>query len=100
MRSIAQRGDPDGGRPGRVAAKSDALAVRTSSEAVPGLAASEADVTRVRLALEGSRPFGLGGAAVLTPSVEFGVRHDGGDAETGFGPISGRGLRIRTRHGA
>ena len=83
----------DGGTEGpTLAAKSDAMAVRTSTDAVTGLAASEADVTRVRLALEGSQPFNLGGDAVLTPSLELGVRHDGGDAETGFGADIGAGL--------
>ena len=83
----------DGGTEGpTLAAKSDAFAVRTSTDAVTGLAASEADVTRVRLALEGSQPFNLGGDAVLTPSLELGVRHDGGDAETGFGADIGAGL--------
>ena len=79
-----------------LAAKSDAFAVRTSTDAVSGsagnLEASEADVTRVRFALEGSRPFGLGGDAELTPSLELGVRHDGGDAETGFGADIEAGL--------
>ena len=32
------------------------------------LEAAQADVTRVRFALEGSRPFGLGGGALLTPT--------------------------------
>ena len=87
----------DGGAEGlTLAAKSDAMAVRTSTDAVSGsvgnLEAAQADVTRVRLALEGSRPFGLGGDTVLTPSVELGVRHDGGDAETGFGADIGAGL--------
>ena len=83
----------DGGTEGpTLAAKSDAFAVRTSTDAVTGLAGSEADVTRVRLALEGSQPFNLGGDAVLTPSLELGVRHDGGDAETGFGADIGAGL--------
>ena len=88
----------DGGLEGpTLAAKSDAYAVRTSTEALGGsagnLAASEADVTRVRFALEGSRTFGLGGGAVLTPSLELGVRHDGGDAETGTGVDVGAGIR-------
>ena len=87
----------DGGHDGpTLAAKSDAFAVRTSTDAVSGsagdLEASQADVTRVRVALEGSRPFALGGNAVLTPSLELGVRHDGGDAETGFGADIGAGL--------
>ena len=89
----------DGGDDGpTLAAKSDAFAVRTSTDAVSGsggnLEASQADVTRVRFALEGSRPFGLGGDAVLTPSLELGVRHDGGDAETGFGADIGAGLAL------
>ena len=85
----------EGGTEGpTLAAKSDAFAVRTSTDAVTGLAASEADVTRVRLALEGSQPVRLGGDAVLTPSLEFGVRHDGGDAETGFGADFGAGLAL------
>ena len=67
-------------------ARSDALAVRTTSEAVPGkIAASKAEVTRLRAGLEGSRPFRFKAGAELTPSVEIGLRHDGGDAETGFG---------------
>ena len=83
----------EGGTEGpTLTAKSDAMAVRTSTDAVMGLAASEADVTRVRLALEGSQPVRLGGDAVLTPSLELGVRHDGGDAEIGFGADIGAGL--------
>ena len=89
----------DGGAGGAtLAAKSDAFAVRTSTGAVSGsagnLEASRADVTRVRFALEGSRPVRLGESAVLTPSLELGVRHDGGDAETGFGADIGAGLAL------
>ena len=62
----------------------DALVLRTSSEATPGLAAAEADVSRLRLAVEGSYALSLGGSR-LTPTAELGVRHDGGHAETGFG---------------
>ncbi|MCY4551520.1 MAG: SwmB domain-containing protein [Defluviicoccus sp.] len=79
-------------------AKSDAYAVRTGTDAVSGdtgrLEAARADVSRVRLALEGSRPFSLSGSAVFTPSLELGVRHDGGDAETGFGADIGAGLAL------
>ena len=85
----------EGGTEGpTLAATSDAFAVRTSTDAVTGLAAAQADVTRVRLALEGSQPVRLGGDAVLTPSLELGVRHDGGDAETGFGADIGAGLAL------
>ncbi len=89
----------DGGGNGpMLAAKSDALAVRTGTDAVSGdagrLEAAQADVTRVRFALEGSRPIHLGETAVLTPSLEIGVRLDGGDAETGFGADIGAGLAL------
>ncbi len=39
---------------------------------------------RMRLALEGSRAFLVGGGA-FTPGLELGLRHDGDDAETGTG---------------
>ena len=63
---------------------------------------ARATVTRLRLGLEASRPFalgpgsgsGAGGGAVLTPSLEIGVRHDGVDAETGFGLDLGGGLAL------
>ena len=89
----------EGGAEGpTLAATSDAMAVRTRTDAISGsagnLEASRADVTRVRLGLEGSRPMRLGGDGVLTPSLEFGVRHDGGDAETGFGADIGAGLSL------
>ena len=42
--------------------------------------------------LEGSREMDLG-AGSLTPSVEVGLRYDGGDAETGAGVELGGGVR-------
>ena len=75
-----------------LAATSDAMVVRTASDEVRGsagsLAASEADVTRLRLGLEGTWR-GLGS---IVPTFEIGVRQDGGDAETGFGADIGAGL--------
>ena len=71
----------------------DGLLLRATSEAAPGLAATAADVNRVRLGLEGAYEVALGGGARLTPSVEVGVRRDGGDAETGFGMDVGGGVR-------
>ena len=98
----------DGGGGGlTLVGKTDAMIVGTSTEAVSGgsggnLAAAEAEVTRLRLGLEASRPValdpgsgsGAGGGAVLTPYMEAGVRHDGGDAETGFGLDLGGGLTL------
>ena len=75
-----------------LAATSDAMTVQTTTGEVRGsagsLAASEADVTRLRLGLEGTWR-GLGS---IVPSFEIGVRQDEGDAETGFGADIGAGL--------
>ena len=77
-----------------LAIESDALFVRTTSDAASGpsglLAAAAADVSRMRLGLEGSLDVELEGGW-LTPTVELGLRHDGGDAETGFGVEVGGG---------
>ena len=75
-----------------LALKTDALLVRTTSEATEGLLAAEADVSRLRIGLEGSWAFELDGGGSLTPSFEAGLRHDGGDAETGLGVELGAGL--------
>ena len=72
--------------------KSDAMGMRTSTARARGLEADEADATRLRLGLEGSLPSTFEGGASLTPSLEIGARHDGGDAETGFGVEIGAGL--------
>ena len=96
VRGVALEAPADGGI--ELAVTSDAMMVRTSSAAVSGsdgggnLAAGEAEVTRLRLGLEGSwRGLAFGGHE-LTPSAEIGLRHDGGDAETGFGADIGAGL--------
>ena len=75
-----------------LALTTDALWARTSSDATHELAASDSDVTRLRLGLEGSYRFVLEEGSHLTPRVEVGARHDGGDAETGFGVELGAGL--------
>ena len=58
------------------------------------LNASQAGVTRVRTALEGSRGYTVGGRVSLTPNVEVGLRQDGGDAETGTAMDVGGGLVV------
>ena len=75
----------------RLAVEADAFWVRTSSDAVPGLVAARADVTRLRLGLEGGYAFALEGGGQFEPRFETGLRHDGGDAETGYGvDVGGR----------
>ena len=48
---------------------------------------------RLRLALEGSHKRTLASGAQLAPSLEVGLRHDGGDGITGTGLELGGGLR-------
>ena len=76
-----------------LAVKSDVLWVDTDSDATAGLAAASARVSRMRLILEGGRTVTLASGAVLAPTVQVGLRHDGGDAETGTGVEVGAGLR-------
>ena len=51
-------------------------------------------MTRLRAGLEGSRDYTLAGRLSLTPSVEVGLRHDGGDADNGAGMDVGAGLVV------
>ena len=77
-----------------LAVKSDFTFVQTESEKTRGLASAEAETRRLRLALEGSREMDFGRGS-LTPSVEVGLRYDGGDAETGAGVELGGGGSLR-----
>ena len=56
------------------------------------MVATQGDVTRLRVILEGERAFAIGEDATFTPSAEVGLRHDGGDAETGTGLEVGAGV--------
>ena len=86
-----------------LAARGDARLVRMSSEAVTGaaagaagagpLSAAESQTSRMRFILEGSRGIALAGGQALRPTLEVGLRHDGGDAETGAGIELGAGVR-------
>ena len=96
----------------RLAVKSDALWVGTSVKSSVGdhgrLEEATASIHRIRAALEGSRSVTFGNRIALTPSVELGVRADGGDADTGHGldiavgigfsdTVSGVGINLRAR---
>ena len=87
-----------GGNGFRLSYKADALWVGTSSEAVSGssgnLAATRSVVSRVRTALEGSHVLTFRSRLSLSPSVMVGLRHDGGDAETGSGLDIAGGLVV------
>ena len=83
----------DGGAEGlSLTTTADALLVQTTSEAVANLASSDANISRLRLGLEATRPVLLANGASLLPSLELGIRQDRGDAETGFGMELGAGL--------
>ena len=93
MGAAGMRGDVIAAQEGpALAVTSDALWARTSSAKTHELAASDSDVTRLRLGLEGSWRMALAGGGSVTPKLETGARHDGGDAETGFGVEMGGGL--------
>ena len=96
MAALGARGNlvaPAAGSGFRLDVEADAFWVRTASEAAPGLAKARADVTRLRLGLDGGYAFALDGGGTLEPTFEVGLRHDGGDAETGYGVDIGGGLR-------
>ncbi len=102
MAATGMQGDllppPAQGTGPALAVISDALWARTASEQTAELAASDSAVTRLRLGLRGSwrlaldEDAGPGTGASLTPKLEVGARHDGGDAETGFGVELGGGV--------
>ena len=85
-----------GGEGFGLAFKADTLWVgmRTKAASGPGgnLDSTTAAVSRLRTALEGSQRMTIAGRMALTPSVEIGIRQDGGDAETGRGMDLGAGL--------
>ena len=72
---------------------------RVSSSVSDGGKLASAEVTRLRLGIEGSWLLALGDevlrkGATVTPRLALGVRHDGGDAETGFGADIGGGVTL------
>ena len=75
-----------------VALKADAMWVHVKSDLKDRLVAAAGEVTRMRLLVEGSRAFKLWDGS-LRVSAEAGLRHDGGDADTGVGLEFGGGVR-------
>ena len=95
VRSVLLEATAEGGP--ELAAVTDVMGVRTNSDAVldedgGNLAAAKTEVSRVRLGIEGAWTGLKLGDADLKPSLELGVRRDGGDAETGLGVDLGAGL--------
>ena len=75
-----------------LALRSDARFTDTASDTVTGLMGAAGATGRVRLMLEGSGSLALASGGVLEPTLEAGLRYDGGDAETGAGLEVGGGL--------
>ena len=96
MAAFGGRGVLSTGGALELALVSDARWTRTESDAALldsiSLAGGSGSTSRVRLLLEGSGSVLLKSGAVLTPSLEAGLRYDGGDAETGRGVEVGGGL--------
>ncbi len=80
-----------------LALKADALVARMASDAVHNeagrMAAAQGDALRLRLMVEGAHTFSLGSQSTLTPHIQAGVRHDGGDAHYAGGIELGGGVR-------
>ncbi len=79
-----------------LAIRSDAFATETASDRVENLMGATGAASRVRLMLEGTGTMPLSNGAVLSPTLEAGLRFDGGDAETGAGIEIGAGLGFAT----
>ena len=95
VRSVLLEATTEGGP--ELAAVTDVMGVRTASDAVQddeagNLAAAKTEVSRVRLGVEGAWMGLKLGDVDLKPSLELGVRRDGGDAETGLGVDLGAGI--------
>ena len=61
----------------------------------PRMAGLTVETRRLRLGLEGAYQHRLNQGGELTPSLELGLRHDGGDGVSGFGVDFGGGLTWR-----
>ena len=97
VRGTLLQPSPSGGL--ELALRSDVLWMGMDSARADNLAATEADVSRLRLVLEGSRPVAMADGGSFVPSLEVGLRHDGGDAETGSGVEVGGSLRYASAWG-
>ena len=93
MGAAGLRGDlADLGGGWRLSLAADAMAARFVSEEAPGLPEAEARTSRARAAVEASWTRALAGGGEFSARLEGGARHDGGDAERGWGAEVSAGL--------
>ena len=92
--------------PTALALKGEAWVSQWEADGTGPVVGVDVDVQRLRLALEGQHAWTFASGAALAPSLEVGVRHDGGAGETGTGLELGgslhwndpaRGLTLQTR---
>ena len=79
----------------RLRLKGEALQTAMEVEGGADIAKQDVDATRLRMTVEASQSRVLAGGGVFEPSVEAGVRYDGGDGETGAGAEVGGRLSYR-----
>ena len=77
-----------------LAVKSDVLLTQMDSDAKDGLEAISAESSRLRLMLEAAREVAMEGGGTFRPSVEAGLRLDGGDVDEGMGVEVGGSIRF------
>jgi len=76
--------------------KADMFFTRTEIEGNDvNMTGLEVDASRVRVALESRHPRRLSNGMRMTPAFELGLRHDGGDGQTGAGVEVGGSLSYR-----
>ena len=70
--------------------------VKDNGDRIEGL---RVGTNRLRAALRGSRALSLGPGSSLVPSIEFGIRRDGGDGQTGVGGELAGGISLASSFG-
>ncbi len=81
------------GRAGTLRLKGEALQTNMDVDGGDGIAAMTVEARRLRLGLEASHTHQLADGHQLVPTLEVGMRHDGGDGRTGTGAEIGGGMR-------
>ena len=79
--------------------KGDVSMTSVDVDANTGFVAEKVSSSRLRVLVSGEQQRGLASGGGLTPSLEAGVRHDGGDGVTGTGVELGGGLRYANSGG-
>ena len=79
----------------RIALKGEGALSQLDTEAQQELTELTVKTTRLRLLVEGSHERALQGDVTVTPALEAGLRHDGGDLGSGLGLEAGASLTWR-----